>query len=90
MSYKDENSSETEKERKINALLNLEAIKIYSIDSFSSSTCSGYCSFSIECNGRGGYAEDPDFENVVFEVMDTKREGDGVILKLKAKIQQEE
>ena len=70
--------------------MNLETIRIYSIDSFSSSTCCGYCSFSIECNGRGGYAEDPNFEDVVFEVLDTKREGDEVILKLKAKIKKNE
>ena len=87
MDYEDEYG--LEKERKIKALLNLEEIKVSGMDSFSSSTCSGRCFFSIECSGRHGYAEDPHFDGVVFEVLDTKREGDEVVLKLKAKVQEE-
>ena len=79
-----------EKESKIKALLNLEEIKVYEPDSFSSSSCSAPCFFSIECEGKHGYAEDPDFGGVIFKVLDTRREGDEVIMKIKAKIQAEE
>ncbi len=77
---------DTEKERKIKALLNLKEIKVESIDGYSSSYCSGSCLLSIECDGKHGYTEDPNFENVIFEVIDTKRSGDEVILKIKAKV----
>ena len=60
-----------EKERRIKALLNLEEISVGGIDSYSSSTCGGSCFFSIECKGRHGYTEDPNFEDVMFGVMDT-------------------
>ena len=89
MNQEEDYITETEKERKIKALLNLEEIKVIMIDSYSSSTCSGRCSFSIKCSGRHGYTEDPDFEDVIFEVLNTKRKGDEVILKINAKIQEE-
>ena len=89
MNQEEDYITETEKERKIKGLLNLEEIRVIMIDSYSSSNCSGVCSFSIECSGRHGYTEDPDFDNVIFEVLDTKRKGDEVILKIKAKIQRE-
>ncbi|PIV68367.1 MAG: hypothetical protein COS08_06805 [Euryarchaeota archaeon CG01_land_8_20_14_3_00_38_12] len=75
-----------EKERKIKALLNLEEIEVYAPDSWSSSTCGAHCFFSIKCEGRHGYTEDPDFGGATFEVLDTKREGDEVILKMRAKV----
>ena len=90
MNQEDEYEMEMEKERKIKALLNLEDIKVYEQHSFSSSGGSATCFFSIECDGRHGYTEDPDFDDVVFEVLDTKRKGDEVILKIKAKIQEEQ
>ena len=78
-----------EKERKLKALLNLEEIEVYEPDRFSSSTCGAHCFFSIECDGRHGYTEDPDLGDVVFVVLDTKRNGDEVILKIKAKVKDE-
>ena len=89
MNKEEDYMTETEKERKIKALLNLEEIKVTMTDGYSSSTCSGRCFFSIECSGRHGYTEDPDFDDVIFEVLDTERKGDEVILKIKAKIQEE-
>jgi len=90
MNQEDEYETETEKERKIKALLNLEEIEVTLTDGYSSSGCSGRCLFLIKCSGRHGYTEDPDFEDVLFEVLDTKRKGDDVILKIKAKIQEEQ
>jgi len=78
-----------DKERKIKALLNLEEIKVYEPDSFSSSSCGARCTFSIECEGRHGYTEDPDFGGVIFKVLDTRREGDEVIMKIKATVHKE-
>ncbi|MBU2597742.1 MAG: hypothetical protein KKC53_00950 [Actinobacteria bacterium] len=78
------------KERKIKALLNLKEIEVYEPDSYSSSTCGAYCLFSIECNGRHGYTEDPNFGDIIFEVINTKRKGDEVVLKIKAKIKEEQ
>ena len=88
MNNKDEHKME--KERKIKALLNLEEIEVYEPDSFSSSGCGAHCFFSIKCEGRHGYTEDPDFGGVIFKVLDTKKEGDEVILKMRAKITEEE
>ncbi len=73
-------------ERKIKALLNLKEIKVGMPDTFSSSACGARCFFSIECETEHGYAEDPDFGDVVFKVLTSKREGDEVILSIKAKI----
>lgn len=78
-----------ERERKIKALLNLEEIEVSEHDSYSSSTCGAHCFFSIKCDGKHGYTEDPDFGGVVFKVLDTKRKGEEVILKIKAKVQEE-
>ena len=89
MNEEEDYLTEAEKERKIKALLNLEEIKVYEQMSFSSSTGTATCFFSIECDGRHGYTEDPDFDDVIFEVLDTERKGDEVILKIKAKIQEE-
>lgn len=85
-----EDEHKVEKERKIKALLNLEEIEVHEPDSWSSSTCGAHCFFSIKCEGRHGYTEDPDFGGVTFEVLDTKKEGDEVILKVRAKIEGEE
>lgn len=79
-----------EKERKIKALLNLDEIEVYEPDTKSSSTCGSHCFFSIECEGKHGYAEDPNFGGVIFKVLETKKEGDEVILKMRAKITEEE
>jgi len=87
--YEYEMEIESEKEDKIKALLNLEEIQVIGIDSYSSSTCGGRCLFSIKCRGRHGYTEDPDFGDVIFRIMGTKREGDEVILKINAKIIEE-
>ena len=59
--------------------MNLEEIKVHEQRSFSSSRGNAICFFSIECQGRHGYTEDPDFDDVVFEVLDTKRKGDEVV-----------
>lgn len=83
-------NEEMDKERKIKALLNLEEIQVYEANSFSSSSCGAPCFFIIECEERHGYTEDPDLSGVIFKVLDTKREGDEVIIKMKAKIQAEE
>jgi hypothetical protein len=82
-------NEEMDKERKIKALLHLEEIQVYEADNFSSSSCCAPCSFIIECEGRHGYTEDPDFGGVIFKVLDTKREGDEVILKIKATVHKE-
>ena len=85
-----EDVMETEKERKIKGLLNLEKIEVGELDCFSSSSCGAHCYFSIECYGRHGYTEDPRFGGIVFKVLNTKRKGDEVILKIKAKVREEE
>jgi hypothetical protein len=82
-------NKETDKERKIKALLNLEKIEISEPDCRSSSTCGADCFFTIECDGRHGYTEDPDFGGVIFKVLDAKRKGDEVILKINATVPKE-
>ena len=67
-----------------NILLNLKEIDIDSIDSFSSSHCSGRAFFYFECSTDNGYCEDPDMTGKITILNSKKDSEDGVfILKVK-------
>ncbi len=70
-------------------ILNLEEIDIISIDSFSSSTCSGSVSFIIQCQTKHGYCEDPDFSGEIKILEARKCKEKGVYL-LKVKFKKED
>ena len=64
-------------------ILNLKEIRVYNLDSFSSSSCSGNVSFEIDCETNHGYCEDPDFTGKI-DVLKVSKNKDGTYnLKVK-------
>ncbi len=71
-------------------ILNLKEIGIGNIDCFSSSSCSGRASFSIECETENGYCEDPDFTGKI-EILEAKKaEKEKNVFVLKVRFVKEE
>ncbi len=89
---KRKNKERKEKHLKGNdIILNLKEISIGPLDSYSSSSFSGYTSFYIDCGTEHGYCEDPKFSGVI-KILNIKKTkpGDTYLLKIKFKREQEE
>lgn len=72
-------------------ILNLDEITVHSIDSYSSSSCSGGVSFYINCQTEHGYCEDPSFEGDLKILKAEKCDEEGVyLLKVKFEKYEEE
>lgn len=67
-------------------LLNLKEINVDSIESFSSSHCSGRASFNFECSTDKGYCEDPNMTGKI-AILDSKKDSEEGVYHLKVKFE---
>lgn len=70
-------------------ILNLKEISIGSLDSFSSSGCSGHIYFDIDCQTEHGYCEDPRFYGKI-KVLKIKKCKEKSTYTLKIKFEKKE
>ena len=70
-------------------ILNLDEIIVGSLDSFSSSGCSGRVNFHINCQTEHGYCEDPKFLGTI-KILNASKCDEKDVYLLKIKFEKEE